>query len=228
VLRFFPNPWYKPDEKDKPKKEQWKSALNELDTHPSDGRNYDWFSILADVRNGYGFAGSPTGQGFAVIAEPRGVPDDATDEWKKKVKEWDCDMHSHSYLYLSDFDNFDWNQVTMKTGVVTLKEYEELRKEHSAPESWCGGISGPDLVTVDEELADKILAGEDSVLIKTDFFNKEVESKPASQWGTVYVQYNWPVIYSQWFEHRIKDVIEPLRELSKKYEDVRYVFGFDN
>lgn len=39
------------------------------------GRNYNEFAILAGVRNGTGFAGCDT-DGFAPIAEPRGLPDD--------------------------------------------------------------------------------------------------------------------------------------------------------
>lgn len=47
---------------------------------PNSSRNYDWFSILANVRNGSGFAGIKTGNGFDVIAEPRGLPDDISDK----------------------------------------------------------------------------------------------------------------------------------------------------
>lgn len=43
-------------------------------------RNYHLFAILASVRNGVGFAGVKTGDGFNVIAEPRGLPDDAQRE----------------------------------------------------------------------------------------------------------------------------------------------------
>ena len=39
-------------------------------------RNYDVFSILADVRNGYGFAGVRTSTGFDPIAPGRGLPSD--------------------------------------------------------------------------------------------------------------------------------------------------------
>ncbi|HSE46936.1 MAG TPA: hypothetical protein VLA89_16575 [Gemmatimonadales bacterium] len=39
-------------------------------------RNYDVFGVLADVRNGTGFAGIDTGEGFVPIDEPRGLPDD--------------------------------------------------------------------------------------------------------------------------------------------------------
>src|SRR5215831_1419725 len=37
-------------------------------------RNYDLFAILADVRNGFGFAGVPTGDGWPSLAPDRGLP----------------------------------------------------------------------------------------------------------------------------------------------------------
>lgn len=42
------------------------------------GRNYDLFAILANVRNGVGFAGVRTGGGFTPIAMPRGIPQDVS------------------------------------------------------------------------------------------------------------------------------------------------------
>ena len=47
-------------------------------THPQflHDRNYNVFSILANVRNGYGFAGVRTGSGFDPISDGRGLPDD--------------------------------------------------------------------------------------------------------------------------------------------------------
>lgn len=41
-----------------------------------DDRDYDTFAVLADVRNGRGFAGVETGEGWPVFANPRGLPDD--------------------------------------------------------------------------------------------------------------------------------------------------------
>jgi len=43
-------------------------------------RNYNVFGVLADVRNGRGFAGTVTGTGFVPIAEPRGLPSDLSEE----------------------------------------------------------------------------------------------------------------------------------------------------
>lgn len=225
--RVFPNPYYCKDEKSKPKEQQWALALNPMETSPNDRRNYDWFAILANVRNGRGFAGVRTGEGFAVIAEPRGIPDDATPKWLKIVEDWRGDMHSHSYLYIQDFNNFDWNQVTMKTGVITMDEYRLLRFNHEAPNSWCGAISGDNCITVDEQLADQIIAGEVLELTRTNFWDRSTSTKPVKEWS-IYVEYNWPVIYSEWFKYEIENIIEPMRKLAAEYEDVRLVFGFDN
>ncbi len=41
-----------------------------------DPRSYNTFAMLADVRNGRGFAGIKTSDGFPVIHEPRGLPSD--------------------------------------------------------------------------------------------------------------------------------------------------------
>lgn len=171
-------------------------------TEPESNRNYDWFAVLADVRNG---------RGFAVISEPRGVADDASPEWKKQVEDWDCDMHSHSYLTIEDFDNFDWNQLSIKQGVITLDQYKALRGTNQSPDDWCEGISGRSIITVTEDEADSML---------------DTDSIPADK--RVHVIYQWSVMYRDWFEHKIKNVVEPLRELSNKYEGARLCFGFDN
>lgn len=47
-------------------------------------RNYNTFAILADVRNGHGFAGCDTGNGFNPIAMPRGIPGDVSESVAKE------------------------------------------------------------------------------------------------------------------------------------------------
>ena len=69
---------------------------------PFDGaRDYRMFGFLADVRN---YSRSP------VIAEPRGVPDDASG---KVRAEWDpdYDYHSASWLTLAELDAYDYDQT---------------------------------------------------------------------------------------------------------------------
>jgi hypothetical protein len=193
-------------------KDNYLESDKEFKKIPDDNRNYDWFAVLADVRNGRGFAGMMTGRGFAVIAEPKGVPYDACPEWIENVKEWGVDMHSHSWLTLEDFDGFDWNQSTEKTGVLSLEQYEELREKNEHPTEWDVGISGQGIVIVSMNKADRYLDGKEEI--------------PEGQ--RTYVQYEWSVNYAQWFDYKIKNTIEPLRKLKEKYEDARIVFGFDN
>jgi hypothetical protein len=238
--KVFKNPYYlSPEEleerkKNQPDYEMYDWQMEEFDNHPPTSRNYDWFAILADVRNGRGFAGVSTGDGFDIISEPKGVPDDATEEWWDEVNRWRGDMHSHSHLSLEDFDSFNWLQITRKCGVIPLNEYKELAGTNGTPSGWSGSISGPNIVTVDEESADKILAGETVVVELYDPFARIHGRKPNTEivsletGHSIHVIYTWAVLYSEWFENSIKNVIEPMRKLKEEYEDVRYVFGFDN
>jgi len=105
------------------------------------GRNYALFSILANVRNGYGFAGVDTGDGFMPISEPRGVPENSCPEYLAQVSEWGRNGHSHSYLTLDEVLSFDWTQTSKKRGFITPLEWVNLRV-HGKPQSWSGSVSG--------------------------------------------------------------------------------------
>lgn len=69
------------------------------------GRNYSLFSILADVRNGRGFAGCDTweGDGFVPISSPRGVPSDTSQE---VMKEYVCVLGGDKYHTQETFDRW--------------------------------------------------------------------------------------------------------------------------
>lgn len=187
-------------------------GIKGLRDDPDDGRDYDWFSILAGVRNGYGCAGCITGEGFSVIAQPRGIPDDASNEWIDVAESWDGDGHSFSYLTISDFDAFDWTQTSKKTGVIPFWEYINLRGTNRTPDGWSGAISGNNIITIDPNEADAHL----------------FSPVPRLEGKEIYVSYSWTIKYSEWFENKIKNVIEPLRELEKKYGEARICFFFDN
>ena len=82
----------------------WKSFHRPLVDHPYDQRDYALFAILADVRNGL--------DEFTPIAEPRGVPDDASPEYRAEVAVWSGDGHSHSWLTLKELQAYDWHKTT--------------------------------------------------------------------------------------------------------------------
>jgi hypothetical protein len=56
----------------------WCAGQKKVNRYSS--RNYDLFAMLAGVRNGRGFAGIKTGDGFIPISEPRGWPADLSPE----------------------------------------------------------------------------------------------------------------------------------------------------
>ena len=109
------------------------------------GRNYDLFAILAGVRNGRGFAGCDTGDGFNPISKPKGLPEDVSPEVARKSEEWGVDGHSHSWHTLADLLAYDLTQRTRLRGWVTGPVCEAWRRygrdRGESPKSWCGGVS---------------------------------------------------------------------------------------
>jgi len=110
-------------------------------------RNYDLFAILADVRNGYGFAGIDTGDGFIPIADPRGLPFDVTLAVHAEGDAWDCDGHSHSYFTVAELKAYNWNQTTKHRGVVDPWNFE-LWRRNGKPNTWSGDVSGQLVIKV--------------------------------------------------------------------------------
>lgn len=88
----------------------------EFTDSPYSDRNYDLFAILADVRNGRGFAGCYTGEGFNPISEPKGLPKDASNEVKLEFFDWGSDAHSASFFTIKELKDYDWSQQTITHG----------------------------------------------------------------------------------------------------------------
>lgn len=173
-------------------------------------RNYDLFSMLANVRNGYGFAGVKTGEGFIPISEPKGVPSNCSNEYIEKVSDWDGDGHSHSWLTLKEIKDFDWGQISIKQGIISLDEYEKLEKSGEKPSSWSGGISGQNIVIVECDEADKFLLDR----------SKTGEKR-------IYVRYRWSILYSDHASRFLNNIVPELENMGD-HENVRIVFFFDN
>lgn len=204
-----------------------------------DGRNYDLFAILADVRNGYGFAGVPTGEGFKPIAKPRGVPKDASSGYKHEVEQWDGDGHSHTYHTLKHLQDYDWDgQRTIKRGVVSLAEYKQWKDKCAKagkmvnPDSWCSAISGPGLTFIKTDQADALLAS------GTVSFTEKVVGEGKHQRLIItcekeyYVEIRWEIPYRDtvspdWFDRTMKKM-EQLASKCGGPNNVRVVCFFDN
>lgn len=107
---------------------------------PLDSRNYTLFAVLANVRNYDG--------GMTPIADPKGIPEDASAEVKSFSDSYGADGHSHTWLTLSEFDDYNFDDDVTYTGIVSESQYARMVDEgypdnpYSGPESWAGGIGG--------------------------------------------------------------------------------------
>jgi hypothetical protein len=121
--------------------------------HFYSSRNYDTFAILADVRNGSGFAGCPTGDGFVPISEAKGLPGDLSPELAAEVEA--SLEHTPSWLTVRELMDYDWTQTTTKTGIVNGPEYDRWesfqKRRGDGPDSWRGDIMGGAVKHVSEE-----------------------------------------------------------------------------
>lgn len=81
-------------------------------------RNYTVFGILADVRNGSGFAGCDLGDPVVPIAPDRGLPDDLSDAAYVWFRHHGGD-HSDTWVMLSELLEHDWDQPIVHRGVDT-------------------------------------------------------------------------------------------------------------
>jgi hypothetical protein len=140
---LFYNSYYDESSDYAPFREKYRSA-------PLDDRNYTLFALLADVRNGRGFAGIATGDPITPLSEPRGVPEDASHGWMECVESWDVDMHSHTWFTLEELvkQNPLYDQRLVRTGIITAGQYEQIKQTGGTPEGWSGMISGPKILIV--------------------------------------------------------------------------------
>lgn len=192
------------------------------------GRNYNLFAILADVRNGRGFAGCKTGEGFNPIAAPRGVPDDASAEYKEVVEQWDCDGHSHSYHTLRQLLDYDWTQVSNLQGWVDAQEWATWsrwkRENGEGPESYCGGVSGPSVKTISAKEMDELLSP-----VAREYSKKREEF--AKQYANTYGLAQWTEPYHVAAGSFASETLMRLLKVAggtAGLDDVRIVFFFDN
>jgi hypothetical protein len=177
-----------------------------------DNRNYDVFAILADVRNGHGFAGVETGEGFNSISSGRGVPDDVSEDVEEKLG-YDSHYHSVTYVTLRELVDYDWNQTTTHYGVVSESEFR-VWQEKGKPSSWSGGVSGGMVVHLTNEEMDALINGE---------YTRE-EGK------TYYTRVSWEETYAESASDFYPRCVEELKKLSDRTDlsDVRIVMGFDS
>ncbi len=89
---------------------------------PFDWRQYGLFAWLANVRN---YSDVPP------LAEPKGVPGDASRSTLEDISSWDGDGHSHSWHDLATLMAFDYEQLVEDRRITV----------QTGPNSWNGGAT---------------------------------------------------------------------------------------
>lgn len=127
---------------------EWDKPPTVAKSFPCD-RCYDLFAVLANVRNGRGFAGIVTGEPIEPMAEPKGIPPQASNEIYYALSNGD---HSPSYHLLSEILAYLWTQPITKTGLVPWEVYIHWVgwKHREGPSSYSGDVWGEGVEIISE------------------------------------------------------------------------------
>ncbi|MFA7143161.1 MAG: hypothetical protein WC175_04190 [Candidatus Dojkabacteria bacterium] len=178
------------------------------------GRNYDLFTVLAGVRN-Y--------RDWDWFVEPKGIPDDISEDVKNIIDRYGGDGHTHSYLTLREILDIDWERRVEMHDYVTKDVADHWNTHHEMPDEWMTAmwahpLTGMVELYYDEPLKNSCQDFLDSVV---PYLKNIIDEK--------YVRHEW--VYEK---DENGNKIKPFRKPSKGYEpenfydDVRIVFFFDN
>lgn len=181
-------------------------------------RNYTLFALLANVRNYDGV------RPYIDTDEVRPqLPDDvlarcAALDYGKAYDRPDYYFHDigdHSFITvepraLLEWDG--WDQVVNRTRWVAREEYERFKRDGGEPQSYCGGVYGPNIVHAKQA---------------------DVEAGTAPE-GWNYVEYTWPVkvreectTFLHWLQWIADEYCWLTRE-GKPFQEVQIIIGFDS
>lgn len=177
---------------------------------PTQTRNYTLFGLLADVRNGVGFAGCDIGDPVKPLAAPKGLPIDVSEEIEAEYLDWGVDAHSCSYFTVQELLAYNPKEQT-KThrGWVDAKVYKQFL-ETGNPYPASGDVSG---MLVKKTKPETILA--------------EQKADPGHNY---YCQIQWQESMLDacpgFFQYTLPQLKE--RCENSDFSDVRIVFWFDS
>lgn len=198
-------------------------------SHYYSGRNYNLFAILADVRNGRGFAGIDTGDGFNPISDPKGLPLDVSPEVQLEFDRWGADGHTPSFHRVKDLLEYDWTQVTKLRGVVNAVEFYRWnrwsRGQGEGPKDYCGSVSGASILFLSVNETERQI--QDLEKQYPGKSTREMEKIIGEKMMHCYCKVEWEQPYYKTCRYFWSDTIPRLLRLGKP-ENVRIIFWFDN
>lgn len=192
-------------------------------------RDYDMFSILADVRS--------TGD-YTSIAPLRGLPDDMSIMLSTYAHERVSGGYgrSPSWLTLAEILAFDWDQHVKLEGYAHASHLHEWVRAGRRE----AGIPPPDLfelAEVKERWPDHSLISENEVLLRTEPIDNPYETtdvsreirlkgEVASALENCFVYVSWSVTYRSRAENFFRYAVSEMKRHGDP-KDVRCVFWFD-
>ena len=185
---------------------------NSLTNCPYPFRNYNLFAILANVRNGEGFAGCFTGERFNPIEDsPKGLPKDINPHTLDGL----CKGYGTTWFTLKELKDYDWTQKNKTFGFLSEKEYANSIAQGKYPASWCGWIQGDGIKIVSEAYMKKLIKG----TVK--------HKKGIDYWCECWFPAKTYAQAAGTFYTNTMPILESLIPEGGSDEDIRIVFNFD-
>ena len=211
---LFPNKYFGKWDDEKPE-----TARLDID------RNYDAFAILANVRNGRGFAGCVTSEPFQFMSDRRGVPDDISDEAKAALS----GEHSATYVTLAEMLAFDWTRTNTLTGyvnAVTFEQWDRCKRWQPRPKEYCGDVSGGTTQKISESAMRDLVQSVIGDKRGTEYQHAIQELR--DKHDRVYTRIFWEERYTEAAGQIWMEVFPLMLKLSQQFKDVRLVMDFDS
>lgn len=213
-----------------------------------DPRSYNTFAMLANVRNGRGFAGIKTSDGFPYIHEPRGLPSDLKDP---SLVEVDIYVRKDSLVAAWDWDGklvaVDSTE-TRRTRYLNDDGGRMWLGDHS--HSWC---SLSELIAFVETVAKTSTVKLCGYVDYAEYQKAKAEGRAFSGWcgdvsgpsivkvhekdlpswegrepTHVFAEWEKPVLDASWLQEIVVALQTVQSRCGVSAEDVRFVYGFDS
>lgn len=209
--------------------EEKQEIMRQYFIHSPEGRNYTLFALLANVRNGYGFAGCEI---FNPIKhfELKGVPEELEDEVDNEGY-YNGGYHSYNHFTYQELVKSKlWNQKITVKGFVKLNSFLEFIQaaktdENATPSNYCGDVSGPNVV--------KLSGAKLRLLEAKGELDAWLEQNVDLHTQSVYVKHSWEertaLKDSAFYSWLTSDEMEKLvYEDCGGPDDVRLIVSFDS